>query len=123
MDYLTAFCSNDVSGVEATLGPEFELVGPLFTFESKQDYLSSLANSPAERARFDLIDVLESKSTVSVFYDYRKPSGTVTVAQLFWLRDSKIVKTLLVFDTTRVKEPRARPPENARAPLRTRKPS
>lgn len=96
--YLTGFCAGDVERVAATLADEFELDGPLFTFRSKQEYLASLAGDFDAGTRFEIVELLEGVDTVSVFYDYAKPSGTVTVAQLFWFENSKIRKTLLVFD-------------------------
>ncbi|MEQ8694615.1 MAG: nuclear transport factor 2 family protein [Gammaproteobacteria bacterium] len=98
IDYLTAFCNNDVAGVGATLADDFVLDGPLFKFKSKQDYLAALADDSELKSRFEIIELLEEENTVSVYYDYIKPSGKVTVSQLFWFKNAKIRKTLLVFD-------------------------
>lgn len=99
IEYLNCFCKGDIEGIESLLDPEFSLKGPLFEFDSRADYISSLRTDPPDAATLDLIHVSESDSVVSIFYTYRKTSVTTTVAQLFRFEDDKIKQTLLVFDS------------------------
>ena len=100
--YLAAFCAGDVAGVEATLADEFSLKGPLFSFNSKQEYLASLRRDLSPAARFEPIEVFASGDAVAVFYAYIKPHARNTIAQLFRFRGGKIAEILLVFDSAAV---------------------
>jgi len=53
------------------------------------------------------VSVTQGDDSVSIYYDYIKPGGSLTIAQLFKLRDLKICEILLIFDT-RGFGPRAR---------------
>ena len=102
LDYLDAFCSGDLTAVAATLADAFSLAGPLGTFDSKRSYIDALRRNPPQAGRLDVIEALEYGDKVAVFYRYLKPGGGRLIAQLFWLQDGKISKTLLVFDSARL---------------------
>lgn len=97
-EYLDHFCRGNIDGVESTLADEFRLRGPLFEFDSRDAYIQSLRDSPLEKASYRVLEISQGDDTVSVFYEYRKPSGSNVVAQFFRIRRNKIVDTLLVFD-------------------------
>jgi len=98
LEYVCAFCRGDISGVEATLGEEFTLKGPLFEFDSKSDYIASLRAGGLEPGKSEILGIADDNNSVAVFYSYKKASATMNVAQLFWFTDLRISKTLLVFD-------------------------
>ncbi len=97
-DYLECFCSGDVDGVAATLGDEFRLRGPLFEFDSREEYLQSLRDDALEKVPYSVLESTAGDDTVSVIYEYQKTSGSITIAQFFRLKNEKIVETMLVFD-------------------------
>ena len=99
LEYLRCFCSGDIPGVEAVLASEFRLAGPLFKFDSRDGYVESLKQDPPEPSRYEVIDIAESDAGISVFYEYKKESGEITIAQFFKLREGKISEMLLAFDT------------------------
>ncbi len=98
LEYLTCFCQGDISGVEAVLALDFQLTGPLNTFQSRNKYIQSLREDPPKPSRYEILEIAESETGISVFYEYHKPSGCLTIAQFFKLRGEKICEILLVFD-------------------------
>ncbi len=99
LEYLTCFCKGDISGVEAVLASDFQLTGPLYTFKSRDEYIQSLRDNPPKPSRYEILEIAESEVGISIFYEYHKPSGRLTIAQFFKLRKGKIGEILLVFDT------------------------
>ena len=99
IEFVNRFCSGDAGGLGALLADDLHLKGPLFEFTSKQDYLDSLARDGLERASYQILSVAEGTDTVSIFYEYQKSAGTITIAQLFGFNDGLIADVVLVFDT------------------------
>ena len=97
-EYLDHFCGGNIDGVESTLDEGFRLRGPLFEFDSREAYIQSLRDGPLEKASYRILESSHGDGTVSVFYEYRKSSGSNVVAQFFRIRENMIVETLLVFD-------------------------
>lgn len=79
--------------------PDFRLIGPLYQFESRDEYIKSLQHDPPEPSSYEILEIAESEDGVSVFYVYEKPSGKLMIAQFFKLKEGKIWEVLLVFDT------------------------
>lgn len=99
LEYLKCFCEGDISGVDAVLALDFQLTGPLYTFKSRDEYIQSLREDPPKPSRYTIREIAESDTGISVFYEYDKPSGSLTIAQFFKLRGGQICEILLVFDT------------------------
>jgi len=85
LEYLKCFCEGNISGVEALLALDFQLAGPLYTFKSRDEYIQSLREEPPKPSRYEIIGMAESNTGISVFYEYNKPSGRLTIAQFFKL--------------------------------------
>ena len=66
---------------------------------SRSDYLDVLRSAPPASCRARVLSVTEGNDGIAVFWDYEKPGGTLTIAQLFGLRDGRISEIRLVFDT------------------------
>ena len=101
LEYLRCFCEGDIRGVEALLALDFQLTGHLYTFKSRVEYIHSLREDSPKPSRYKILEIAESETGISVFYEYDKPSGCLTIAQFFKLRGGKICEILLVFDTKR----------------------
>ena len=99
LEYLKCFCEGDISGVEAVLALNLQLTGPLYTFKSRDEYIQSLKEDPPKPSRYRILEIAESETGISVFYEYNELSGCLTIAQFFKLRGEKILEILLVFDT------------------------
>ena len=99
LQFVSSFCSGDVDGLAVLMADDFHLKGPLFEFDSKQAYLDSLADGGLERAGHRVISATETDGNVSIYYEYLKADGALTIAQLFTFRDGLIADSLVVFDT------------------------
>jgi hypothetical protein len=97
-EYLRLFCAGDVAGLAPLLAEDLHLNGPLFHFWSRDSYLDSLMCGPLENCGYRILSFKESAETVSIYYEYEKMGGVVTIAQLFKIRNGKICETLLVLD-------------------------
>ena len=100
MAYLKHFCAGDVDDLASLLADDLEFKGPFHQFSSSTAYLQSLRDDPLDRCSYRVLSVTEGDDRVSVYYDYQKPKGDLTVAQLFSFTDGKISKMLLVFDAS-----------------------
>ena len=98
IEFVKRFCTGDVDGLAPLLADDLQLEGPLFQFRSSGDYLDSLRKDPPVNGDYRLLSVTDSDDHVSIFYEYRRSEGAITIAQLFKFRDQKISEILLVFD-------------------------
>ncbi len=98
LSFIKRFCGGDVERLAPLLSSDLKLVGPLFQFESRDAYLAALRADPPEEGDVRLLSVSEADDQVSIFYEYRRSGGAVTVAQLFKFKHEKISEILLVFD-------------------------
>lgn len=98
-NYVQCFCGNDVQGLAALLAPGLRFTGPLYNFNSAQDYLESLENDPPEECGYEIFSVTENEDCVALFYKLSKPDRVISIAQLFRIERQKIQETVLVFDT------------------------
>ena len=101
LEFLRRFCAGDVDGLTPLLAEDLRFAGPLYQFSSNDAYLETLRNDPPERCGYRVLSVTESDDSVSIYYDYEKRDGAITVSQLFKFRDDKIGELLLVFDVSR----------------------
>ena len=100
INFLECFCSGDIQGLATLLADDFQLTGPLYKFSSKDAYLESLADGPPEKCEYRVLSIMGSGDSVSIYYNYQKQAGAITIAQLFQLRNNKISEMLLVFDSS-----------------------
>ena len=96
--FLECFSAGDVDGLAPLLAEELRFEGPFYRFGTRHDYLSCLRDDPPSPCEFRVLSLTENEDQVAVFYEYRKPDGAVTVAQLFCFENGLIARTLLVFD-------------------------
>lgn len=98
IDFLRRFCAGDVDGLRPLLTEDLKFHGPLMTSVGSAVYLKRLEDDPPQKNDFRVMHVSENGDSVSVFYEYLKDSGALTVAQLFKFRNGKISEILMVFD-------------------------
>ncbi len=97
LEFIERFCAGDVDGLTPLLAEDLQFKGPLFRFDSRAAYLDSLRGD-LEKTGYQILSVTENEDSVSVYYDYDKPGGAMTIAQLFKFRDRIISELTLVFD-------------------------
>lgn len=98
LTFIEHFCAGDVESLAPLLAPDLRFRGPLLRCGSAKAYLKSLREDPPEKAGFRLLDVTEEASSVSVLWIYDKPGKSLTIAQLFGVREGKIGEIVLVFE-------------------------
>jgi hypothetical protein len=98
MEFLRCFCAGDINGLVPLLAEDLQFKGPFYQFSSSDAYLDSLKNDPPEKCGYRVFSVMESGDSVSIYYDYEKSDGSITIAQLFTFKNQKIREILLVFD-------------------------
>lgn len=99
LEFLRRFCAGNVNALVPLLAEDLQPTGPLLECRSGGAYLDSLRDDPPEPCAYRIVSVTDSEETVAVFYDYKKPAGSVAVAQLFRFKDGQISKMFVVFDT------------------------
>ncbi len=87
-DTLSQICQDDL---------QFE--GPFYRYRTAEDYIAALKSDPPLQADFEIINQFETQSAACVVYKFTKPGVATTMAQLFEVRDGKIQRILLVFDS------------------------
>lgn len=98
MEFLRCFCAGDINGLVPLLAEDLQFKGPFYQFSSSDAYLDSLKNDPPEKCGYRVLNVMESGDSVSIYYDYEKSDGSITIAQLFTFKNQKTREILLVFD-------------------------
>ena len=98
LEFIRRFCSADADGLAPLLADDLEFNGPFFQFNSREAYLQSLKSDPLEKSGYRVLSVTESTGSVSIFWDYEKADGDLTIAQLFRFKGKEISEILLVFD-------------------------
>lgn len=100
LKYLDIFYSGkDISELSLLLADDLTFDGPLYKFNSANDYMDSLRKDPPQEMRFKLIKSFENKSYVCLIYQFSKPGISIPLAQMFKIDNNKICRILLIFDT------------------------
>ncbi|KPJ92184.1 MAG: hypothetical protein AMS18_07900 [Gemmatimonas sp. SG8_17] len=99
LEFVRRFAAGDIDGLEPLLTEDFQLAGPYLQVESRAAYLDALRKEPPEPSHVRVLSVTDDDGdTVAVFYEYKKPHMTLTIAQLFRFADQRIREVRLVFD-------------------------
>lgn len=96
--FVECFCRADIEGINSLLSAQFNLKGPLFEFDSKQDYIDSLYGNLEADPEAEILSVIGNTDEATVFFKYR---GNL-IGQLFRCNEGKIYETVLVFDTKNI---------------------
>lgn len=98
MLYLERFCAVDIEGLQPLLAPNLKFDGTFHRYHSRSEYIEDLRKNPPEKSSYKVLSMTENADSVAVFYDYRKQKKTIKLAQLFKVKDHKILEVLLIFD-------------------------
>lgn len=101
MDIL--FGDGDVRKLGELFTDDFTFEGPLYTFNSPEDYIQSLLSDPPKNFEYKIIKSFEDGSSACLLYQFSKNNITLPMAQLFEVENDKIKKIILVFDATQFK--------------------
>ncbi|MEE8462361.1 MAG: nuclear transport factor 2 family protein [Acidobacteriota bacterium] len=93
------FCGEDIDELSHLFAEDLTFRGPLYETNSAQDYINSLKSDPPRGFAYEIIGSFEDSSSARLVYRFTKPGVSTLMAQLFEVRDDKISKIVLVFDT------------------------
>ena len=93
------FSGEDTEELSQLFAEDLTFRGPLYEFNSAQDYINSLKTDPPRGVAYEIIGSFEDSSSARLVYRFTKPGVSTLMAQLFEVRDDKISKIVLVFDT------------------------
>jgi len=97
------FGKASLDNMEKILSDELYFEGPLYTFTSAADYLTSLKNNPPEDVSYKIINEYENKTSACLIYHFIKPGINTLMAQCFEvkLECDRISRINLIFDTSK----------------------
>lgn len=99
--YLECFFGKlPLEGMEELLADELQFTGPFHQYNSAQDYFQALINDPPVDVSYKILYEFEKLDTVCIVYEFSKAAVKTNMAQIFEIRDGKIYKIILIFDTT-----------------------
>ena len=98
LEFVRAFANADLDSLRQILAPDLKFRGPLLKADRAETYLASLDDGALVPADVRILHISSASDSVSIFYEYVKPEGVLTVAQLFRFRAGQVAETLVVFD-------------------------
>jgi hypothetical protein len=100
LKYMEIFYSGkDLERLKDILAEDLSFTGPLFKFNSAEDYIYSLIKDPPQGMKYEIIKTFEDDNSVCLIYKFYKGNISTTMAQIFEVKDVKISKINLIFDT------------------------
>ncbi len=100
LEYMQAFYSErDTEALGRLLHKDLVFRGPLFEFDSAQDYMDSLRADPPRGMQYEILHSFENGSSACLIYRFSKAGVDTPMAQLFETEGGRIKRILLVFDT------------------------
>ena len=98
--YLNIFYSGENIGhLNDVLAEDLSFSGPLYKFNTAKDYINSLKKDPPRGMSYQIIKSFEDKNSACIIYKFYKGNISTTMAQIFEVKDEKISKINLIFDT------------------------
>jgi hypothetical protein len=88
------------------LADDLDFQGPIDTFSSADDFITTLTGFAQMVARVDLLQRFHTDDAAALLYDCvtNSPAGSIRTAEFFGLRDGKIATIRLVFDATALRQ-------------------
>ena len=78
---------------------DLEFEGPLYKFDKATDYIDSLKSDPVKNASYKLLAEYQDKDSACIVYEFTKLNVSTTMVQWFQVKNEKITKIRLVFDS------------------------
>lgn len=98
--YLEIFCDGaELERLRDLLAPDLRFSGPFVAFDSAAEYIESLLHNPPQDCRAEILHVFEQENRVNLIYRFSRPGLSTLMSQLFEVRDGRIARITLIFDT------------------------
>ena len=100
LKYMEIFYSGkDLERLKDILADDISFTGPLYTFNSVEDYINSLIKDPPLGMKYKIIKSFEDDNGACLIYNFHKENISTVMAQLFEVKNEKICKINLIFDS------------------------
>ena len=92
------FSGKDIERLNDIFHEDFRFNGPLYKFNSADDYINSVKNDPPSEFSYKIIKSFHNTTSACLIYEFRKPGLSTIMTQLFEIRKNKIYQIQLIFD-------------------------
>ena len=89
----------DPESLRSLFATDLQFKGPLFSFNSAEDYINSLKKEPPRDFNYKLIQSYEKENSACLVYLFKKQLIETQMAQVFEVNKEKIKKIYLIFDS------------------------
>jgi hypothetical protein len=93
------FEQGDLSELDQVLANTLYFSGPFYEFHTANAYIEALKSGPPRDFQYEMIAAYENDTTACLMYQFQKPGVSVPMAQYFEVKDDRISRILLVFDS------------------------
>jgi len=93
------FSTGNFDQLRRILTNNLQFRGPLYNFDTAEDYISSMQADPPKDFKFQVLKSYEDSSSACLVYKFSKPGVSTIMTQTFDTDNNKIKSILLVFDT------------------------
>lgn len=98
--YMACFYGQtSLDNMRALLADDMVFEGPFYRFDSGSDYFQSLQDDPPEGLSYEIINEFENVNCACLVYRFTRPGMETLMTQTFELKEGKIARMLLIFDT------------------------
>ncbi len=98
------FGGGDLDRLNDLLSDDLSFEGPFYRFDTAAEYVDSLKTEPPQGFNYEMIQAFENGKSACLIYQFSKPGISIPMVQMFEVRDDRISRILLVFDTEPFKE-------------------
>ena len=100
--YLEIFYSGkNIQDLSQLFTNDLKFNGPFYAFDTSEAYVNSLLSNPPKDFKYSILHSYENSASACIIYQFSKPGVTLPMTQLFEIKNGKISKILLIFDTGR----------------------
>lgn len=93
------FFNKDYSSLRKIFADDLIFRGPLYSFDTAEDYINSMLKNPPKDFSFELLKSYEDETSACIVYRFSKPGVSTMMTQTFEVENGRIKSILLVFDT------------------------
>ena len=94
------YVSHDFEALADLFTENLQFDGPLFQFKTAKDYIHSLQSDPPNNCTYELLASFETDRSAVLIYNFIKDDLKTPMSQLFEIKDDKISRILLIFDSS-----------------------
>jgi len=98
--YMEIFYSgNQIDDLRQLFSNDFSFKGPFYEFDTAEAYIESLKAEPPAGFEYSIYQSYENESSACLIYQFSKPGVSVLMAQQFEIKNGRISRIFLIFDT------------------------